>query len=121
MQLIAKLVQTLPLVTGEGKNGPWKKQEFILETSGQYPKKVCLSLWGDKINESVLQVGNTLDVQFDVESREYNGRWYTECKAWKVELAGGGSGAGGSIDAPVSSSYNDISQIPPSDDDSLPF
>jgi hypothetical protein len=117
MQITAKLVQTLPLVTGEGKNGPWKKQEFILETSGQYPKKVCMSLWGDKINESVLQVGNTLDVQFDVESREYNGRWYTECRAWKVEVAGGSSS---NTDSAPTTDYSDISQIPPGDD-GLPF
>jgi hypothetical protein len=118
MQLTAKLVQLLPLVTGEGKNGPWKKQEFIVETSGQYPKKVCLSLWGDKINESALQLGNMLDIQFDVESREYNSRWYTECKAWKVEVAGGGQAA--PIDAMPKSEYTDLSQMPPAEDD-LPF
>lgn len=88
MQLIAKLIQLQPLQTGMGRNGEWKKQEIIVETDGQYPKKVCISIWGDKINPSVLQVGNTLDVSFDVESREYNGRWYTDVKAWKVELAG---------------------------------
>lgn len=118
MELTAKLIQLLPLVTGEGKNGPWKKQEFIVETSGQFPKKVCISLWGDKINESVLQIGNTLTIQFDVESREYNSRWYTECKAWKVEVAGGNQSA--PIDTMPKSDYNDLSQIPPSDDD-LPF
>jgi hypothetical protein len=88
MQLTAKLVQLLPLQTGTGKNGQWKKQDIIVETEGQYPKKVCISIWGDKINESVLQVGSQLTISFDVESREYNSRWYTDVKAWKIEPAG---------------------------------
>lgn len=87
MQLTAKLVQLLPLQTGTGKNGQWKKQDFIVETEGQYPKKVCISLWGDKIDEGKLVVGSMLKIDFDVESREYNGRWYTDVKAWKIDSA----------------------------------
>jgi hypothetical protein len=94
MQLTAKLVQLLPLQTGTGKNGAWKKQDIIVETEGQYPKKVCVSIWGDKINESQLQVGSQLNISFDVESREYNGRWYTDIKAWKIEAAGTEKAAG---------------------------
>ena len=88
MQLTAKLVQLLPLQTGTGKNGQWKKQDIIVETEGTYPKKVCISIWGDKINEAQLQTGAQLSISFDVESREYNGRWYTDVKAWKIEPAG---------------------------------
>ncbi|MDP4262732.1 MAG: DUF3127 domain-containing protein [Bacteroidota bacterium] len=88
MQLIAKLVQVLPLQTGTGKNGQWKKQDIIVETDGTYPKKICVSIWGDKINESVLKIGNSLKIDFDVESREFNGRWYTDVKARKVESTG---------------------------------
>ena len=91
MQISGKLIQLLPQQTGQGKNGTWKKQEVIIETEGQYPKKVCIAIWGDKADEKILQVGNTLKIDFDVESREYNGRWYTDVKAWKVELAGSGS------------------------------
>jgi len=94
MQLTAKLVQLLPLQTGTGKNGAWKKQDIIVETEGQYPKKVCVSIWGDKINESQLQVGSQLSILFDLESREYNGRWYTDVKAWKIEAAGAAKTAG---------------------------
>lgn len=88
MQITARLIQVLPLQSGVSKNGEWKKQDIVVETSGQYPKKVCISIWGDKINESQLQIGNDLSIEFDVESREYNGRWYTDVKAWKVDLAG---------------------------------
>jgi len=85
MELKAKVITLLPIVTGQGKNGEWKKQEFVVEIPAeQYPKKVCLSLWGDKI--PCPQIGETVTIQFDVESREYNGRWFTECKAWKIEV-----------------------------------
>ena len=117
MDLTAKLVQMLPLQKGQGKNGEWKKQDIIVETGGQYPKKVCISIWGDKINEKALQIGNTLNISFDVESREYNGRWYTDVKAWKVEAAGGAAGGGNSNyadDMPPDINYDDSK-------DDLPF
>lgn len=97
MQLTATLVQILPLQTGAGKNGPWKKQDIILEsTTDKYPKKVCVSIWGDKIDENQLKIGNQLTVSFDVESREYNGRWYTDIKAWKIETANSQNSSNGS-------------------------
>ncbi len=88
MQLSARLIQVLPAQTGMGKNGEWKKQEIIVETDGQYPKKVCISVWGDKLNNVSLELGAYLTIDFDVESREFNGRWYTDIKAWKVENSG---------------------------------
>jgi hypothetical protein len=94
MQLTAKLVQLLPLQTGTGKNGQWKKQDIIVETEATYPKKICVSVWGDKIDASSLQTGSLLKIDFDVESREFNGRWYTDVKAWKIEVAGGPSPTG---------------------------
>lgn len=86
MQFKGKLTQVLPLQTGEGRNGTWKKQEIIVETEGQYPKNVCVSIWGDKIPQQ-LNVGADLMIDFDIESREYNGRWYTDVKAWRVQPA----------------------------------
>ena len=115
MQLTAKLVQLLPLQTGSGKNGQWKKQDVIVETEGQYPKKICISIWGDKINESQLQLGSQLAFSFDVESREYNGRWYTDVKAWKIEAAGSAK-----VDNPGDGGeYFDNGQMESKDD--LPF
>lgn len=87
MELTAKLIQVLPVQSGVSKNGEWKKQDIVVETDGQYPKKICISIWGDKASEAVLQIGNILNISFDVESREYNSRWYTDVKAWRVELA----------------------------------
>ncbi len=100
MEIKGKLIHVLAVQTGEGKNGTWKKQDFVIETDGQYPKKVCLTIWGDKFNETFLTIGNELLVSFDAESREYNGRWFTDLKAWKLELAGSESG-----DAPAPTAY----------------
>jgi hypothetical protein len=115
MKLTAKLIQLLPIQTGTGKNGEWKKQDIIVETDGQYPKKVCISIWGDKIDEQQLIVGNLLTIDFDVESREYSGRWYTDIKAWKIEVA--------NSNTPPT---NNLKKIEPLDlsqekDDGLPF
>ncbi|MDR1021953.1 MAG: DUF3127 domain-containing protein [Prevotellaceae bacterium] len=89
MELKAKLIQMLPLQTGEGRNGMWKKQDIIVETEGTYPKKVCISIWGDRVNPSVLVMDSMLNISFDLESREFNGRWYTDSRAWKIEPADG--------------------------------
>ncbi len=91
MELKGKIVQILPSQTGMGKKGQWKKQEFIVETQSQYPKKVCLSAWGDKIDQFNLAVGDTVNVSVELESREYNSKWYTEARAWKLEKSSSGS------------------------------
>ena len=88
MQLTAKLAQILPVESGMGKNGEWKKQSIIVDTEGQYPKKICITIWGDKMNAAQWQPGLPLTIDFDIESREFNGRWYTDVKAWKIEPAG---------------------------------
>ncbi|MCR9063751.1 MAG: DUF3127 domain-containing protein [Cytophagales bacterium] len=113
MEISGNIIQILPLQSGEGKNGVWKKQDFVIETESQYPKKVCISMWGDRIDESVLQVGNNVTASIDVESREYNGRWYTDVKAWKIE-------ATGTAQSPESSAPAEIPAAMEGEDD-LPF
>jgi hypothetical protein len=93
MELKGKVIQLLPLQTGMGKKGQWKKQEFIVETQSQYPKKVCLSAWGDKIDQFNVAAGDIVNISVDLESREYNGRWYTEARAWKLEKSGNSGNA----------------------------
>lgn len=85
MEITGTISSILELQIGEGKNGPWKKQEFILETNDQYPRKVCIAVWGDKIEQYALKTGAKVTVSVNVESREFNGRWYTDVKAWKIE------------------------------------
>lgn len=113
MEVKGKVIQLLQLQTGMGKKGQWKKQEFIIETQAQYPKKICLSAWGDKIDQFKLAVGDMVNVSVDLESREYNGRWYTEARAWKLEKSGGES-------APLPADEPFYSQDTNSSDD-IPF
>ena len=84
MEINGKIIELLPEKSGQSANGIWRKQEYILETNSQYPKKVCFMAWGDKIDQFAIKQGESLVVSVDLESREYNGRWYTDVKAWKV-------------------------------------
>ena len=89
LELKGKLIEKLPAVRGEGRNGKWEKREFIIETDDQYPKKICISVWNDKLAmiENLVN-GDVLNVSVNVESREYNSRWYTEIRAWKIDRIG---------------------------------
>ena len=86
IELKGKLVEKLQVVSGEGRNGKWEKQEFIIETDDQYPKKICISVWGDKLSMvQSLATGDLLKVSVNIESREYNSRWFTDIRAWKID------------------------------------
>lgn len=79
------VLSILPLQSGTSKAGnQWQKQDFILETQGQYPRKVCICLFGDNVEKFPLQVGQSVTASLDIESREFNGRWYTDVRAWNV-------------------------------------
>jgi hypothetical protein len=88
LEISGKIIELLPVKSGQSSNGEWRKQEYILETETQYPKKVCFMAWGDKIDQFNIKQGEPLTVSIDLESREYNGRWYTDVKAWKVSRDG---------------------------------
>ena len=88
MDITGKVILIVGETTGQGKNGAWRKLEFVIETQSQYPKKVIFSIWGDRIDQASLKVGDEVTVSFDPESREYNGRWYTDLRAWRVQKSG---------------------------------
>lgn len=117
LKLTGKVVKVLEEESGEGRNGPWRKQEFVLETQGQYPKQVCIVQWGDNIESFGVREGEVLTASIDIQSREYNGRWYTDVKAWRIDRDQGGA-------APPPSSEGEpwpTSAPPESSDDGLPF
>ncbi len=62
MNIQGKITQVLPVQSGEGKKGIWKRQQVIIEIAGPYPKSVCVSVWGSLINESILIPGNSIDI-----------------------------------------------------------
>ncbi|MBR1426441.1 MAG: DUF3127 domain-containing protein [Paludibacteraceae bacterium] len=87
MEISGKIIQVLPLQEGVGRNGnPWKVQAYVLETQEQYPRKVHFELFGeDRIKNNPCTVDDVVTVSFDIESREFNGRWYTSIRAWRVQ------------------------------------
>ena len=116
MELTGKITHVLEEKSGTSARGPWRKQEYVIETLGEYPKQVCFMVWGDKIDQFEIAEGQELTVHFDLESREYNGRWYTDVKAWRVETAEAG-GPPPSEDKPPPPT-----EAPPTDfDDDIPF
>jgi len=89
-EIIGRIFKFAGETTGQGANGPWVKSTVILETTtDRYPKKIAVGFWTDKANEvKTYKVGDEVRVAFDVESREYNDRWYTDLRAWKIERLG---------------------------------
>ncbi len=85
MQVVGKVISILPEIKGIGKAGEWRKKDIILETESQYPKKVCIAFWGDKGDSPFLKIGNVVKIDFEMESKEYNSKWYTEVKAWRIQ------------------------------------
>jgi hypothetical protein len=87
MEISGKIIAILPEQGGVSKNGnEWKKQEYVLETHDQFPKKVCFQFFGaDRIAQANIRMNEELTVYFDIDSREYQGRWFTNINAWKVE------------------------------------
>jgi len=122
MEITGKIIEILPAQTGSSSRGEWKRQDFILETQEQFPKKVCIENFNDKVDIGMLAIGSTVTVSINIESREYNGRWYTGVKAWKAV-----SGAASSTTS-YASSGNAVpppGDIPPPSEDmgseDLPF
>ena len=88
LEITGKLISKLPMQSGTSARtgSSWQKQEFVIETGDQFPKKICANLWGDKADQlNQYNIGDVVKVSFDLESREFNGKWYTDVKAWKLE------------------------------------
>lgn len=86
MEIVGKIISVLPEQSGIAKNGnPWKVQAYVLETTEQYPRKVHFEVFGeDRIKQNPCAIDQLVTVSFDIESREFNGRWYTSIRAWRI-------------------------------------
>ena len=88
MEVSGKIIQVLPEQGGVSKTSgkEWKMQAYVLETQEQYPRKVHFEVFGeDRIKANPCQLDDIVTVSFDIESREFNGRWYTSIRAWKIQ------------------------------------
>jgi hypothetical protein len=127
LELEGRIVRKLGVQSGTSARGAWSKQEFVFEyQEGNFPTQVCMNVWGeDKVRElDKYQVGDKVKISFNLSSREYNGRWYTDVRAWRIEPAGSapqqpGYGAQAvPMSAPMPSA-DDMSS--PLSEDDLPF
>lgn len=94
MEVVGKIIQILPKQSGIGSTSgkAWELQGFVIETLDQYPRKVYIELFGEqRIKDNPLDIDHVVTVSYDLESREFNGRWYTSVRAWKV-VNGDGTG-----------------------------
>ena len=123
MEIKGKIILALPEVTGTSKAGnPWKKKEYVLETQESFPRKVHFDFFGEKADQYNLNVGEVITLSFDIESREYNGKWFTSIRGQKAEKE--------SAAAPVATAPADFggAPVPPApqnfggnETDDLPF
>lgn len=87
MEITGKLIQLLPDVSGESARGPWVKGGFVIETEGDYPRKVAFITFGEErvAMAKNIPMGSPVQVTFNPESREYNERWYTDLRASRIQ------------------------------------
>lgn len=85
MELQGKIIVVLPERSGTSQRGnQWRSITYVLETQEQYPKKLAFDVTNDKIDQLNIQVGEFLTVQFDINAREYQGRYFNSVQAWNV-------------------------------------
>ncbi|MFT4826840.1 MAG: hypothetical protein ACI9GO_001100 [Bacteroidia bacterium] len=119
--LEGKVVQLLVPQTGESSRGAWKKQDFVIETSENYPKKISIVGFQDMADKvAELKEGDEVKVAINIESREYNSRWYTDVKAWKIDKVSGGSAPAASAPPAATDDVTGVS-FTSEDSDDLPF
>ena len=91
MEITGKIIAVLPANSGTSARtgNPWMSQTYVIETQGQYPKKLAFDVFGaDRITQFNLQVGDIATVFFDFDAHEYNGRWFNSVRAFNVEKSG---------------------------------
>lgn len=99
MEMTGVVIAILPERSGTSQRGEWKSQSFVIETQEQYPKHLCFEVFGaDRIARFNIKGGETITVQFDIDARQYQDRWFNSFKAWNIIRPG--------QQAPVQGGYN---------------
>jgi len=125
LEITGKILMIMNETSGQSKNGnSWVKQEFVIETYDKFPRKVMISTMGDKVQDlKRFKTGDEVKVSLNIESREYNGRWYTDVRAWRIEGStenAGGNQTGGGMNSDFTPD-RESSFTPDTATDDLPF
>lgn len=113
LEIEGTLRQKLAVQSGTSARGAWSKQEFILEyPDGNFTAQVCFTAFGtEKVAElDKYNPGDKIKVSFNLRSREFNGRWYTDLQIWRIAPAGAPAQGGY---APAQGSYAPTPTPPP--------
>lgn len=124
LELEGRIVRKLSVQSGTSARGAWSKQEFVFEyQEGNFPTQVCMNVWGeDKVKDlEKYQVGDKVKVSFNLSSREYNGKWYTDVRAWRVEPAGAVPQPSGYAPSAPAYQPQPVAPMPSADDMSSPL
>ena len=85
MEIQGKIIAVLPERSGVSARGEWKSQTYVIETQEQYPKKMAFDVFGaDRIANFGIQLGEVINVSFDIDAHEYQGRYFNQIRAWNV-------------------------------------
>ena len=85
MEIQGKVIAVLPERSGVSARGEWKSQTYVIETQEQYPKKMAFDVFGaDRIANFCIQLGDVINVSFDIDAHEYQGRYFNQIRAWNV-------------------------------------
>ncbi len=117
MEFEGIVYRKLDPVSGTSAKGGWKKQDVVFELPGEFSRKICVTFFGDRSDDAAaLSEGDSVNVSVNVESREYNGKWYTDVKAWKIVRNGGAPASGSGA-----SSSRSHQSSPPFPSENAPF
>ncbi|MBF1458863.1 DUF3127 domain-containing protein [Prevotella pallens] len=86
MELQGRVIVVMEPREGTSARGPWKSQQYVIETHDQYPKKMVFDIFGaDRIDQFAIKAGEEIIVSFDVDAHEYQGRWFNNIRAWNIQ------------------------------------
>ena len=101
MDFEGKVLEILPAVTGQSARGTWERQTVVFEQPNkQYGKEIAVTFMNKGQEVANLRVGETYIVSFDIESRNYQGKWYTDVRAWRVQPVGAAGAAAPATNMP---------------------
>ena len=113
LEITGKFLKNLPMTSGSTDRGTWSKQPFIIETLDQYPRKIHILAWNDRVNEVAgLKEGDVVKITFSLDSREYNERWYTDVRATRIERLAATSSANAGITEAVEVEDANVQELP---------
>ena len=129
MELQGKVIAVLPARSGVSARGEWKSQSFVIETHDSFPRKMVFDVFGEeRLTRFNIQLGQEVNVSFDIDAHEYTGRWFNNIRAFDVRLVDPNtvSAAPAAQAAPAAPQQPANAPFPPqpeqsNSDDDLPF